>query len=83
MTPIKPLSPPLRGATSIAGAAEPPVTLKRTEAGDSCCTIFDSCDQCSRRLFRPHIANGRAFCGGCCPKCAEEAMLGAARRIGR
>ena len=74
--PNPPITPPIRGQytdnlTPISAPA------------DEACTILDACDQCGRRLFRPHVANGRAFCGECCPKCAEAAMLGAARRLGR
>jgi hypothetical protein len=31
------------------------------------------CDQCSRRVVRPHVANGRGFCAACCPTCARAA----------
>jgi hypothetical protein len=71
ITPSKPLSPPLRGIPPNDGAAEPAITRMRPEIVDSGCTIFDACGQCGRRVFRPHVANGRAYCGQCCPACAR------------
>jgi hypothetical protein len=74
--PNPPIQPPMRGHRIENGPAT-------TTPADEGCTILDAGDQCGRRLFRPHVANGRAFCGECCPKCAEEATLGAARGLGR
>ena len=66
--PNPPIQPPLGGqyAKTASAIAAP---------ADDCCTILDSCDQCGRRLFRPHVANGRAFCGECCPTCAAESVF--------
>jgi hypothetical protein len=67
--PNPPIAPPLRGK-------HPENSIVIAAPADEGCTILDSCDQCGRRLFRPHVADGRAFCGDCCPKCAEIAMFG-------
>jgi hypothetical protein len=81
VAPYKPIAPPMRGVSRLDRAkTDNPVGALPADFG---CTILDSCDQCGRRLFRPHVANGRAFCGECCPTCAEEAMLRAARGLGR
>jgi hypothetical protein len=66
--PNPPIAPPLRGKHAEKSPAD-------VVQADDCCTILDSCDQCGRRLFRPHVANGRAFCGECCPACAVESAF--------
>jgi hypothetical protein len=42
-------------------------------SADNGCTILESCDQCGRRVLRPHVSNGRAYCAACCPTCARAA----------
>jgi hypothetical protein len=57
------------GLFSIREATAMPSTITQADSG---CTILDRCDQCGRRVLRPHVANGRAYCGDCCPTCARR-----------
>jgi hypothetical protein len=68
MTPHKPLSPPLRGSLQHRAAVAPAAA-----PADTGCTILESCDQCGRRVLRPHVSNGRGYCPACCPTCARAA----------
>jgi hypothetical protein len=65
MTPNRPIRPPLRGTPALDPERKP-VGVPATD-----CTILDRCDQCGRRLARPHVSNRRAYCGDCCPTCAR------------
>ena len=67
MTPTnKPIYPPLRNVAA-ANYGPAPVAPPATD-----CVVFDRCDQCGRRLTRPHVSNARAYCGDCCPTCARN-----------
>jgi hypothetical protein len=67
MTPTnKPIYPLLR---NVAAANSGPAPVPPKDPG---CTILDHCDQCGRRLARPHVSNTRAYCGDCCPTCARN-----------
>ncbi len=66
-----PLVPPLRGDDQ----AVIPMPLATGAEEDSECTVLDWCDQCGRGVVRPHVVNGRPYCRGCCPKCAQGEML--------
>jgi hypothetical protein len=63
----RPILPPLRAEAASTGREE------TRAAADVGCTILDHCDQCGRRIARPHVSNGRAYCGACCPTCARAA----------
>jgi len=44
------------------------------ETDEACRVLFhyeETCEQCSRRTWRPHIAGGRTFCRRCCPACVR------------
>ena len=70
MTPNRPIQPPLRGLPVTVPTQEPV-----TPPQDPGCVILDRCcDQCGRRVSRPHVANARVYCGQCCPTCACAAL---------
>jgi hypothetical protein len=59
-----PLTPPLRGQQ-----ISPHVDVRAKN--DSECTVMDQCDQCGRRVGRPHVVIGRPYCPRCCPACSQ------------
>ena len=45
---------------------------------DRCQILFhyeETCDQCGRKTFRPHLASKLTFCRRCCPACASAEPL--------
>ena len=62
----RPLAPPVRGTPQPERAA-----ARQDAAADQGCRIAETCDECGRRAFRPHVANGRVYCPTCCPTCAR------------